>query len=199
MLYEAQVFATDDDFLIRPEVREYFKVNSVNPDDYLLFTLYRSSTAGMTEIPVTGFTSVEMPAGGEAVPGGPTRRVKSWKNCWGLFYPPSPSLSTLRTGIISRDAFKYILALYIVLCVLALVFVIPLQLSYFVGFGMFAFIVFFTVFFVECNPSENASNRWNIFTYRQRMMEQREIANANANITSSHSVGGQNDIIQNNA
>lgn len=182
ILYEAHPFATDDDFLMRSEVREYFKMNSVNADDYLLFTLYRG-TEGMTEIPVTGFTSIPIPEGTTTA----TPRVRSWKNCWGLFYPPSPSLSTLRTGVISREAFKYILALYIIGCVLSLVFFIPLQLSYFVGFGMFVLIVFVTVFFVECNPDPN-SNRWSIFSYRQRMQRERERANADANISSSHSV-----------
>lgn len=189
ILYEAHPIATDDDFMISPEMREYFKVNSVNPDDYLLFTLYRNTDVGMTEIPVTGFTSVAMPDGGR---GGLQRRVRSWKNCWGLFYPPSPSLSTLRTGVISREAFKYILALYIIGCILALVFFIPIQLSYFIGFGMFAFIVFVTVFLVECNPSPN-STRWNIFTHRQRMQRQREMANVNANITASQPVYEMNN------
>ena len=182
ILYEAHPFATDDDFLVRSEVREYFKSNSINHDDYLLFTLYRGSE-GVTEIPVTGFTSIPMPEGGVTT----ARRVRSWKNCWGLFYPPSPSLSTLRTGVISREAFKFILALYIIGCVLSLVFFIPLELSYFIGFGMLALIVFVTVFLVECNPDPN-STRWNLFTHRQRMQQQRERANANANITSSHTV-----------
>ena len=189
VLYEARPFATDDDFMISPEVREYFKVNSVNSDDYLLFTLYRNTDAGMTEIPVTGFTSVPMPDGGQ---GDVQRRVRSWKNFWGLFYPPSPSLSTLRTGVISREAFKYILALYIIACILSLVFFIPIELSYFIGFGMFAFIVFVTIFLVECNPGPN-STRWNIFTHRQRMQRQREIANTNANITASRPVFEMNN------
>lgn len=189
ILYEAHPFATDDDFMISPEVREYFKINSVSPDDYLLFTLYRNNEGGMTEIPVTGFTSVPMPDDGQ---GGVQGRVRGWKNCWGLFYPPSPSLSTLRTGVISREAFKYILALYIIGCIVSLVFFIPLNLSYFIGFGMFAFIVFVTVFLVECNPSPN-STRWNIFTHRQRMQRQREMANANANITASQPVFEMNN------
>ena len=190
ILYEAQPFATDDDFLMRSDVREYFKANSVNPDDYLLFTLYRSTT----EIPVSGmgmgFTTVPIPDGAQMA--APQARVRSWKNCWGLFYPPSPSLSTLRTGFISREAFKYILCVYIIACVLSLIFFIPLNLSYFVGFGMFVLIVFVTVFLVECNPEPNSS-RWNIFNYRQRIMQQREIATTNANITSSHSVIGENN------
>lgn len=192
ILYEAHHFATDDDFLIRSDVREYFKVNSVNPDDYLLFTLYRSQE-GMTEIPITGFTSIPMSSAQAAAASVAAARVKSWRNCWGLFYPPSPSLSTLRTGVISREAFKYILALYIVGCILALVFFIPLELSYFIGFGMFVFIVFVTVFLVECNPDPTA-NRWNIFNYRQRMQQQREMATANANITSSHTVSAESAV-----
>lgn len=192
ILYEAHPFATDDDFLVSSEVREYFKVNSVNPDDYLLFTLYRNNEGGgMTEIPVTGFTSIPMPEGSNTAV--PPRRVKSWKNCWGLFYPPSPSLSTLRTGIISREAFKYILVLYLVACILALVFLIPLSLSYFVGFGMFVLIVFVTVFLVECNPDPQNNASWSIFSYRQRMQRQREMANANANISSSHPVFDNNN------
>lgn len=187
ILYEAHHFATDDDFMIRSDVREYFKVNSVNADDYLLFTLYRTNE----EIPVSGFTAIPIQSDQETAAASP--RVKSWRNVWGLFYPPSPSLSTLRTGVISREAFKYILALYIVGCILSLVFFIPLELSYFVGFGMFVFIVFVTVFLVECNPDPNQS-RWNIFSYRQRMQNQREIATANANITSSHTVTAQEGV-----
>ena len=184
ILYEAHHFATDDDFMVRSDVREYFKVNSVNADDYLLFTLYRTNEA------LAGFTSIPLPSSDQGTGNVGTVRTKSWRNLWGLFYPPSPSLSTLRTGIISREAFKYFLALYIVGCILSLVFFIPIDLSYFVGFGMFVCIVFVTIFLVECNPDPNQS-RWNIFNYRQRMQQQREIATANANITASHPVESQ--------
>jgi hypothetical protein len=188
ILYDAQPFATDEDYLMRSDVREYFKANSVTPEDYLLFTVYRSAE-GVTEIPVTGFTSIPMAENeGSATA---TTRKRTWKNCWGLFYPPSPSLSTLRTGFISREAFKYIIMLYIIGCILALIFFIPLELSYFVGFGMFVLIVVVTVFFVECNPDPE-STRWSIFSYRQRMQQQREIATANANITSSQFVSDNN-------
>jgi len=182
ILFEAHHFATDEDYMLRTDVREYFRVNSVNSDDYLLFTLYRTTNG---EIPITGFTSIPMNPSDHQAPA--TRRIKSWRNCWGFFYPPSPSLSTLRTGFISREAFKYVLALYIVGCILGLVFFIPLELSYFIGFGMFFFIVLVTIFSVECNPESNQS-RWSIFSYRQRMQQQREIATANANITSSHTI-----------
>lgn len=42
-IYEAKYFASDDDFLMDAQVREYFKLNSVNPDDYQLFQLNRRS------------------------------------------------------------------------------------------------------------------------------------------------------------
>ncbi len=186
VLYDAHAFATDDDFLMRSDVREYFKTNSINSDDYLLFTLYRNN---VTEIPVTGFTSIP-------VADVPTvqRRVKSWKNCWGFFYPPSPSISTLRTGVISSTAFKYILGLYIVGCVAALIFLIPIDMSYFVGLGMFAFILFFTVFLVECNPTPEAPrSRWNPFANRQQLQSQRENDLAAANITQSSQVGSHDN------
>lgn len=41
VIYEAQYFASDDDFLMRSDVREFFKINSAAPDDYLLFQLNR--------------------------------------------------------------------------------------------------------------------------------------------------------------
>jgi hypothetical protein len=195
VLFEAHAFATDDDFLMRSDVREYFKTNSVNADDYLLFTLYRSNGVNnVTEIPVTGFTSIpvaEVPA--------VQRRVKSWKNCWGLFYPPSPSISSLRTGVISSTAFKYILGLYIVGCVAALIFFVPIDLSYFVGLAMFAFILVVTVFFVECNPTQEAPrSRWNPFANRQQIRTQRENDMAAANITQSSQVGSHDNSSQSN-
>lgn len=195
VLYEAHAFATDDDFLMRSDIREYFKSNSVNPDDYLLFTLYRNALNGtnnVTEIPVTGFTSVPV-EDVTTLPG--STRVRSWKNCWGLFYPPSPSISTLRTGVISSSAFKYILGLYIIGCVAALIFLVPLELSYFVGLGMFIFILLVTIFLVECNPTpETTRSRWNPFANRQQLQMERENAMAAANITQSRSVlGDQNN------
>lgn len=194
-LFDAHPFATDDDFLMRSDVREYFKKNSVNADDYLLFTLYRNNGANnVTEIPVTGFTSIP-------VADVPTvqRRVKSWKNFWGLFYPPSPSISTLRTGVISSTAFKYILALYVVACVASLIFLVPIEWSYFVGLGMFVFILVVTVFFVECNPSPDVQrSRWNPFANRQQLRLQRENAMAAANITQSSQVGAHDNTSRDN-
>jgi hypothetical protein len=191
VLYEAHAFATDDDFLMRADVREYFKASSVNPDDYLLFTLYRNQQQGesqpySTDIPAHGFTSVHVPDG-STLP--PAPRIRSWKNCWGLFYPPSPSIANTPTGIISRSAFKYIFVVYILGCVLALVFFIPLELMYFIALGMFFFILFVTVFLVECNPSPNGqSSRWNLFLMRHRLQEQHENARAEANIASTHNI-----------
>jgi hypothetical protein len=43
IVYEASFYATDDDFLMRTEIREFFRRNSVNPDDYQLFQLHRRS------------------------------------------------------------------------------------------------------------------------------------------------------------
>ena len=41
--YIAQYYATDDDFLMRRTVREYFKQNSANPEDIFLYTLFGNS------------------------------------------------------------------------------------------------------------------------------------------------------------
>jgi len=157
ILYTAHPFATDEDFLMRADMREYFRINSVNPDDYLLFTLYRSNDPAPppSDISNRGFVSVPIP------PAPATTRVSSWKNCWGFFYPPSPSLARVKTGIISRAAFKYVFALYLIGCVAALVFLVPIYLIYYAALGMFVFILLVSLFLVECNPDPtNQSQRF---------------------------------------
>ena len=116
----------------------------------------------MTEIPTTGFTTVSVPAG-QNLP--PAPRQRSWRNLWGLIYPPSPSLASSCTVYFSRTAYKYFLLIYIIATILLIKFLIPLALMYIVGFGMFMVMMAFTVFFVECNPRPNSRlSRWNMFT-----------------------------------
>lgn len=40
--YKAHYYGTDDDFLMKGTVREFFKENAINPEDPILFTLYRN-------------------------------------------------------------------------------------------------------------------------------------------------------------
>lgn len=191
ILYTAHPFATDDDFLMRADVREFFKASSVNPDDYLLFTLYRANGAepataapNLAHLPALASHSAPL---ADAEP--PRRRVRSWKNCWGFFYAPSPSLARVKTGIISRAAFKYVFVLYLLGCVAALIFLVPIYMIYYAALGMFFFILVVAVFLVECNPDpEGEPQRWNIFTHRRRIQQHQENARISANITSSHSV-----------
>ena len=42
--FEAQYYATDDDYLMRRHVRQYFKDNAVNAEDMFIFTLFGAST-----------------------------------------------------------------------------------------------------------------------------------------------------------
>lgn len=105
LAYEAHFLATDDDFLNRADVREFFKKNAVNEDDYLLFTLFRSAD------PLTIWH-----VGGGIVDGTPVisndlrtgNRVPSykpsWYNLYGVFLPLGESCFTHNTGFINPVA-----------------------------------------------------------------------------------------------
>ncbi|KAI3631025.1 hypothetical protein MIR68_010515 [Amoeboaphelidium protococcarum] len=46
--YTAQFYATDDDFLMRRHIREYFKQNAMSPEDVFLFTLFGSQQQNLS-------------------------------------------------------------------------------------------------------------------------------------------------------
>lgn len=148
IVYRAQFIASDDDYLMRTEVREFFKINSVNPDDYLLFTLYApdeyQAGAGMNGDHL-------------ADPIDQAGRRRPRPKCSNLFgcinTRPTPSLTNRFTGLLTSRGLAAFFLLYIIIAVATLKFLVPLSYVYLAGF-LFAFsFVLVLVLFAEAGPS----------------------------------------------
>jgi hypothetical protein len=140
--YEATFFATDDDFLMKNEVREIFKKHSLNPDDYMLFTLHASSQIGPNgEIFI------------HEGHGRPARPPATFRNLWGCINTEiTPSLTNRFTGFITNRGLAVFFAIYLISAIVALKLLIPPEYIYLCGF-LFAFLfVLVLVLFVEAGP-----------------------------------------------
>lgn len=140
--YEATFFATDDDFLMKNEVREVFKKHSLNPDDYMLFTLHANSQIGPN-----GEIFIHEGHGRPARPPG------TFRNLWGCINTEiTPSLTNRFTGFITNRGLAVFFALYLIGAIVALKLLIPPEYIYLCGF-LFAFVfVLVLVLFVEAGP-----------------------------------------------
>lgn len=153
IIYEASFFGTDEDFLTRAEVRDYFKRNSVGPEDYLLFTLFRSNDP-MTIWQVGGGIVDGTPLVSNAVASPMANALSSafsanqirasWKNLWGTLMPFGESCLTERTGFINPVAWIVVSIAMLALFMLALKIVIPEPFwmaaigAYVIGFVLFS-------------------------------------------------------------
>lgn len=140
--YEANFFATDDDFLMKNEVRDVFKRNSVNPDDYMLFTLHSNNQMGPNgEIIIL-----------EQTPHRPRPRP-TWSNLFGCINTrPTPALTNRYTGFLTNRGLMVFFVAFIAAAIVTLKFLIPIEYVYLVGF-LFAFVfVLVLVLFVEAGP-----------------------------------------------
>jgi hypothetical protein len=145
--YEGKFFATDDDYLMKTEIREIFKKNSTAPEDYMLFTLFSNGHGGTIG-----------PNGEITFNGRPNRqRVRrepaSWSNLWGCINTtPTPALTNRFTGVLTNRGLAIFFLSYLSAAILALKFLIPFAYVYLVGFA-FAFVfVLVLVLFVEAGP-----------------------------------------------
>lgn len=141
--YEAKFFATDDDFLMKNEVREIFKKSSVNSDDYMLFTLHTNSHMGPNgEIIMFEHQRQTRP-----------REPATWSNLWRCINThATPSLTNRFTGVLTNRGLALFFMCYLIAAVITLKFLIPIAYVYLVGF-LFAFVfVMVLVLFVEAGP-----------------------------------------------
>lgn len=144
--YEATFFATDDDYLMKTEIREMFKLNSVNPDDYMLFTLFsngREAAFGPNGELIAGFMNdAQVP-----------RPDPTWRNLWGCLNGwGTASLSNGYTGFLTNRGLAVFFVLYLVLSAVLLRFLIPFEYVYLVAFGLAFVFVAVIVLFVEAGP-----------------------------------------------
>jgi len=118
--FDAEYYASDDDFLMKSTVREYFKQNAVSENDHVLFTLY-SPEEHIVPIPDNLNGEQEI--------------VRSWRNCFGI--------------LASRHYIKWFLFVYLLLGLVLVKFVIPSEYAYLVGFLLVFFLAFIVVFIIE--------------------------------------------------
>lgn len=147
IIYRAQFIASDDDYLMRTEVREFFKVNSANPDDYLLFTLYAPD-----EYQNGGVNGVHL--ADPIAQNGRRRQRPKCSNLFGCINTRfTPSLTNRFTGLLTSRGLAVFFILYIGIAVTTLKFLVPLSYVYLAGF-LFAFsFVLVLVLFAEAGPS----------------------------------------------
>lgn len=140
--YEATFFATDDDFLMKNEVREIFKKHSLNADDYMLFTLHATSQMGPNG-------EIFMHEGHVR----PVRPAATYRNLWGCINTEiTPSLTNRFTGFITNRGLAVFFVGYLIGAIVALKVFIPPEYIYLCSF-LFAFVfVLVMVLFVEAGP-----------------------------------------------
>lgn len=152
VIYEAAYFGTDDDFLMRGDIREYFKANSVNPDDYQLFQLHRRDLP--YDLTVLGPDGTPLARGTN--PTNTRRQRMRLRNAWGLLDDGNHKsmICGLHLGYLSPIGFWLSMLLLTAGTVfMALVF-IPAPFHYFAFAGLVVLFAIVLLVFVnwEDNP-----------------------------------------------
>lgn len=147
-IYEAEFYATDDDFLMRGEIREFFKLNSVSADDYQLFQLNRRSDLPY-DLTVLGPDGRPLSHGTQAM--GP--RPRGWHQLWGLLSsgPRRAMAFGLPTAVISPGGFWLLTMMATMATVMAILLFLPAELFVIVIAGFVSLIVLAILFFVDWN------------------------------------------------
>lgn len=155
MIYEATFFATDDDFLMNAEVREYFKQNSVGDSDYQLFQLHRRSDLPY-ELTVLGPNGEPLLYGSNVV--SQQRRLSRWRMLGGLLDGGSHrNLVGLNVGYLSPLGFWVsMLTVTATVVVLALLY-LPSPFFYFAFVGLVIAFCLTLIFFVDWTDDRGSS------------------------------------------
>jgi hypothetical protein len=146
VLYEATYFASDDDFLMRTDIRELFKQNSVNADDYQLFQLNRRGDLPY-EMTVLGPDGRPLSHGSNAVP---DVRQYGWRTLGGILDGGEhrSMVGGFRLGFLSPLGFWLITVSAVAGVVFITLFFLSYPYQYFAFAGLVGFVVFTLLFFV---------------------------------------------------
>lgn len=126
IIYHARFFGTDDDFLNRSEIRDFFKQCAVGAEDHLLFTLYNPAALQ----PILMHQAEEQTQAAALI-ADPTYRP-GWKNVFGFFMPLGPSCLTARTGCVNAKAWLGLSVAFVIGLILLCRWVIPAEWLLFV-------------------------------------------------------------------
>ena len=156
VIYEATYFASDDEFLMRADVREFFKLNSVNPDDYQLFQLHRRGDLPY-EMTVLGPDGRPLSYGSNTVPD--VRRPR-WRTLWGILDDGEhrSMVGGFKLGFLSPLGFWLGMILATAAVVFIALFFLTSPFQYFAFAGLVAFFVFVLLFFVGWDDTPQRQN-----------------------------------------
>lgn len=130
IVYRAKFVGTDDNFLMISSFREYFKQNSMNPDDFTLFTLYRSPND----------------IGGD----GTATEQNTYRNLWGLLTRRNRQRNQPRWKVFTRRGLQVMMVVYIVVGFVLIKFVFSPNFAFLIGFILIMFFLFTLLFLVDC-------------------------------------------------
>jgi hypothetical protein len=151
VIYEASFFGTDDDFLMRSDIRDFFKVNSVNSDDYQLFQLHRRSDLPY-DLTVLGPDGRPLARGTQQTA---QRQRFEFRNAWGLLDDGDhrSMICGLQLGYLSPMGFWLIMLVLIAATVFLALVLIPSPFHYFAFAGVV--LIFAVVLLVFVNWDDN--------------------------------------------
>ena len=134
IVYNAKYIGTDDNFLMISSFREYFKQNAMTPDDFTLFTLFRTGAGGEGGI------------GGEGE--GTGREENSFRNLWGLLIRRNRNQP--RWKLFTKRGLQVLMVLYIIVGFVLIKFVFSPNFAFLIGFILIMFFLFTLLFLVDC-------------------------------------------------
>lgn len=145
VVYHAIYYGNDDDFLMKGHVREFFKLNSVQPEDAALFTLYRPAN-GSDASGARGRGGLSHGAGhGLEV----AREPRSCLNLCGFL--------SNRSTIWRRNTMGGIVLVYIAVSVLVVLMGIPESLRGLVGISLLVLLALMIIIFIDTERTHSAA------------------------------------------
>lgn len=156
IIYEASYFASDDDFLMKADVRDFFKRNSVNPDDYQLFQLNRRSDRPY-ELTVLGPDGRPLSYGSNPVSEINNQQQPRWQSLYGILDDGNHQsmIGGLHFGFLSPLGFWLSMLFTTAGVVFLSLILLPSPFHYFTLAGLVVLFVFVLLFFVNWDDSRS--------------------------------------------
>ena len=135
LLYNAKYIGSDDDFLMNPSFREYFRKNAITPEDSSLFSINRSDLQRES----SNVNGANRPV-----------IINSIRNLWGILTPPrnNDDPSVLRK--VSYLVVQILLVGYIAAGFALIKYVFAPNFIFIIGFLVILLLLFTILFLLDC-------------------------------------------------
>ena len=149
VIYEAKYFASDDDYLMRADIREFFKANSVGEQDYMLFQLNRAPYEGMV---LRGPDGAPLFRNSMALGRRPGLRPGA-RHLWGLLDSGEHQsmINWFKTGWLTPLGYWLLVLTVTGVAVFLGLMYLPLSLNFLLFGGLLVVFIFIMVLFVDWN------------------------------------------------